>query len=165
MARLLGMAYLWAVFDETVRDFLPAVEVDRIRHAYKQTHPNLPAGNPVEKIPLAIIEQGGEEVDIVEMRPAAEGPTMAEETQQAAAAVEATRGELQRSNNGGIVTNEQLLAFMREERRERKAFEAAIRREIGEFKPWAKEEFKKVITNQKRLGGTIHQAFARQDLG
>ena len=163
MVRVLGMAYLWAVFDETAREFLPAVEVERIRHSYKQTHPNI-EGNPVEKVKLAIVELDEEEVDIAEIRTDNEDVEM-EEMQEAAVAVEARRTQVQRNTGQQLVTNEQLLQFMRQERRERKIFESAIRRKIGEIKPWAKEEFNKVITNQRRFGGTIHQAFARQDPG
>ena len=58
------MAYLWACFDDTVKSFLPPAEVNRIRHNYQQTYPNL-QGNPVAKIQLAILEVGEEQVDIV----------------------------------------------------------------------------------------------------
>jgi hypothetical protein len=65
-------------------------------------------------------------------------------------------------NNGQGVTNEQILAFLKQESCERKAADAAIIREMATIKPWADAQFKKVISNQKRFGGTIGQAFARQ---
>lgn len=64
-----------------------------------------------------------------------------------------------------MVTNTQLLAHMQRMERQFKEDLQGVRTEQASFKPWARDEFKKVLRNQQKYGGTITQAFTRQNPG
>jgi hypothetical protein len=146
-------------FDETASEFIAPVDVERVRHAFKQVHPTV-QNNPVEKIPVAIIELDDEQVDILEIR--IDQPTAENNAATEPVNVEVQRQQRRFQQRDGAVTNEQLLAFLREERRDRKIFELALLKEIQSVKAQQKELYSKLNNNVRRYGGSIGQSFMTQ---
>lgn len=145
--RIMGLCMLWAAFHVDASEFLPSVEVDRIRSSY-QLAKGEQDENPVIKIKLVINPVNEYEVDIVD---------------QSAELAENEEGRARRSTaaNGGI-SNEQILAHLQQEQRRRQQWEAKIEAEVSAIKPFVDIKFQQLVTNQRRFGGTISQAFARQ---
>jgi hypothetical protein len=97
---------------------------------------------------VAVIELDNEEVDIVDIGIGNNGVTQ-DNPEDAAAqgAVEVQRRRLQRDTKDGVVTNEQLPLYMKQETRERKQAEAAFKRELRSIKEQQKELFSKLNNN------------------
>ena len=153
--RVMGLAVLWASFDEDCSLSLPAVQVDAIRSSFNSLHSSHQEleGNPVARIRLSIIPVNEWDVDIIE--------TPTEGLPTGAPPPGATRQQGMQQEDP--ISNVQLLAVLQEMKRDLQQQLEGIRTEQGTFKPWARENFKLVIKNQQKYGGYINNAFAHQD--
>lgn len=151
--RVMALAMLWACFHAECSEYLPSVEVDRIKSAFLRLHSDHQdlEENPVERIPVSVIPVNEWDVDIIETP--RDGIPAAREQQ----------GPRRRVHEEDPITNSQLLAVIQRFERELRQEMQGIRTEQASFKPWAKQEFKRVLINQQKYGGYISNAFARQD--
>ena len=151
MCRVLGLAMLHAVFDVNVSEFLPAIDVDRIRTNFVRVHGEVD-GNPVIKVPLRILGNDGD-LDIVEVRQGEQQQQQQQQQQQ---------GQQQHHQTTDPAAT---IAYMQRMERNMKQELRAIRSEQTAARAWMKEQFDRVVSNQRRFGGTIGQALARQHQG
>ena len=155
LCKLLGLAYMWAVFDEDASEFVGAVVRDRIQTQYGRQY-TCPT-NPVKKVPIHIVKGINDKLDIVEgaVPPEARAPVQGGGV-AAAAQVQAQYG---------IITNAQLLAYLQRMERRQEENISQNKADVAQLRSWLGDQVNLIIENQRRYGGTIGQALARQDPG
>ena len=149
----MALCFLWAVFDTDTLDYLPAVDVDRIKTDFTRTFGAV-EGNPVKKIKITVVKVNGS-LDIVEV-----GGSNSQR---------APDGTWNNAVNAGVVspagvgTSHETLGYLQRMERTLAAELQAIRNEQASCRQWIGQLIDKVIVNQRRFGGTIGQALKRQN--
>jgi len=143
--RILGLARLWGVYNEDVAALLSPTDVARIRASFGEYYGDID-GNPVSKVRLEVVRVGTR----LEIIPAAvnNNNNSQEHPQQQQLAMQ--------SND-----NRQMLAYLqRIEENQQEQFQL-IRNAQVEQRQWLEQQIQLLINNQRRFGGTIEGAFAR----
>ena len=148
--RVMALCYLWAVFDPENSEYLPAVDVDRIKTAFASTYGAAAVEvNPVKKIKISVVKINGT-LDIVDI-----DTDRAPGTTAGASAVNPV-------SPAGIGNSHEMLGYLQRMERSLAGELQSVRVEQAASRKWMGEQIDKVITNQRRFGGTIGQALNRQ---
>ena len=148
--RVMGLCFLWAVFDEETSAYLDPTTVDRIRSNFQRLH-GLIEGNPVTKTKLSVVKINGS-LDIIPL------------SDSCARASRSHQGAHEEGGDGhspaGVA--DATLGYLQRLERSMTGELQAIRGEQASVRRWLGDQMDRVVTNQRRFGGTIGQAFARQ---
>ena len=142
--RVMGLCFLYAVFDEETAAYLNPVDVDRIRTNFQRLHGNV-EGNPVKKIRISVVKNNGS-LDIVELSDGNGAPPT---------------GSTGAHTPAGGDSNE-VLGYVQRMERSTTGELQAIRNEQASSRRWIGEQVDRMVRNQRRFGGTIGQALNRQ---
>jgi hypothetical protein len=154
LCRVLALAKLWAVFDETASQDLPLVQVERIKHSFTQNFGERET-NPVVKVILEILNVNGR-LQIVPVANANANNETADGTNQ---------GQQQQEHEpqGHGRGNAQLMALLQHQHQETLQRLDVMQADAVSQRAWMQQMFNRVITNQRRYGGTVHSAMARSN--
>lgn len=148
--RVMALAKLYAVFDDEISELLPMEDMLTIRQAFEEAY-GTQETNPVQQIEIVIMRIDGRLEIVDSARPDGNGGVGV----GAPAAVQ---------QNGALSNDaQQVLSYI-------KAMEQNIQQQLTniqaqqeQLRVWMQAQFNKVNNNQRRFGGTIGQALARQD--
>jgi hypothetical protein len=161
LCRVFALAKLWAVFDETAAEDLPLAEVERIKHSFAQNFGERD-GNPVVKIQLEIMNVNG---NLQVVASAANTNDRIDTNNNANDAINAgpqpqAQPQQQQQQRGAVT---QILSLVQHNHQESIQRFELMQAEIVAQRAWMQQMFDRVITNQRRYGGTVHSAFARSN--
>jgi hypothetical protein len=145
------LAKLWAVFDDRACEELPMQEVGRIRDAYHQAHGQID-GNPVTKVRLRILNVDGRLQVVVATRNSNLEVEIEENEEQ-------QQEELQQQ--GQQQGTGEAMALSEHHHQEVLQRLDMLQAEQQAMRQWMQQMFDRVVTNQRRYGGTVHSSFAR----
>jgi hypothetical protein len=148
---VMALAKLWAVFDDTACEELPLHEVGRIREAFNQAYGAI-EGNPVMKVRLQVLNVDGH----LQVVPAANGNDNGEGDGNGEQQQQQQQQQEQRESN-----NRETLALSQHHHQEVLQRLDMLQAEQQATRAWMQQMFDRVITNQRRYGGTVHSSFAR----
>lgn len=147
LCRVVGLARLWSMFDADASDYLPLQDVARIKHSFGEYFGD--EEEPVIKVPIEVVRVGMR-CDFVEVS-TNNAPDNGQQPQVAAGLA------LQQHDM------RQLTAAVQQMNRNLEEHLQNVRAEQLAFRTWTEQQFNKVVTNQRRFGGTIEGAMARQN--
>jgi hypothetical protein len=150
--KVMALAKLWAVFDTAASEEILLEEVGRIRDAYNQAYGQID-GNPVKKVRLQILNVDGRLQVVVAANHANgnnEGDGVDGQQQQ----------QLQQQQQTNI-NNGESMALSGHHHQEVLQRLDMLQAEQQAMRGWMQQMFDRVITNQRRYGGTVHSSFAR----
>jgi hypothetical protein len=152
---VMALAKLWAVFDDTAYEELPLQEAGRIREAFNQSYGAIEGGNPVTKVRLQVLNVDGR----LQVVPAAgndngdgSGEGIGNGEQQ---------NQQQQQQVPRYTNNRETLALSQHHHQEVMQRLDMLQAEQQAMRGWMQQMFDRVITNQRRYGGTVHSSFAR----
>jgi len=145
LCRVLALARPWAMFNNETTNLLPVPDVARIRHSFGE-HRGMDHDQPVSKMLLEVAKVGTR-LEIIPINPMGQQHQQQQEQQ----------GVSLQAND-----NRQLLAPVQRMNRNNAEQFQAIRAEQTAQRQWMQQQFSQVNTNQRRCGGTIERASARQ---
>jgi hypothetical protein len=148
---VMALAKLWAVFDDAACEELPVAEVGRIRHAYTQTFGAID-GNPVVKVRQRVLNVDGR-LEIV----VAGNTSMVDDGE----GEEQREPRQQHQQQDGTMNNGNMMALSQHQHQELLQRLDMLQAEQQAQRAWMQQMFDRVITNQRRYGGTVHSSFAR----
>ena len=162
--KVMGLAKLWAVFDDAVCENLPLDEVGRIREAYKQAYGE-PERNPVKKVRLEILNFDGYLNIVTAINNDDNENNVDNENNDGGD--NGNNGNnnqpQQQQQREGNVNNGQLMAFVQHQHQEVLQRLDMIQADQQSMRGWMQQMFDRVVTNQRRYGGTVHSTFARSN--
>lgn len=153
--RVMALAKLWAVFDETAAEDMPLVEVERIKHSFAMNFGERDT-NPVVKVLLEVLNVNGR----LQVVPVANVNANNNNNQPNG---DAQGQQQQQPQQGQQQANGQLMAYMQHQQQENLQRFDMIQAEQQATRAWMQQMFDRVITNQRRYGGTVYSALARGD--
>ena len=150
--KVMAMAKLWAVFDDDACEELPLEEVGRIREAYNQAY-GAPEGNPVAKVRLEVLNVDGNLQVVPAVNTNLNNNNVDGQQQE----------QQQPQQRQGNTNNGQVMALSQHQHQEVLQRLDMIQADQQAMRAWMQQMFDRVITNQRRYGGTVHSAFARSN--
>jgi hypothetical protein len=155
--RVMGLAKLWAVFDTTASEELPLSECERIKHSFGVAF-GARETNPVAKVALEVLNVNAR-LQIVAVATANNNNDAAAGQPQ-----QQQQQEVQQPARAQGNSNAQLLAYIQHvEQGIMQRFDM-IHAEQQAQRAWHNQMYDRIITNQRRYGGTIYSAMARGDM-
>jgi hypothetical protein len=151
---VMALAKLWAVFDDAACEELPVVDVGRIRHAYTQTYGAI-EGNPVVKVRLRVLNVDGR----LQIVAAVNSSTV--DDGEAEGQHEHEPPQHQHQHQDATMNNGEMMALSQHQHQEILQRIDMLQAEQQAQRAWMQQMFDRVITNQRRYGGTVHSSFAR----
>jgi hypothetical protein len=161
LCRVLALAKLWAVFDETASEDLPLAEVERVKHSFAQNFGDRD-GNPVVKIQLEIINVNGN-LQIVAAANNNDTNNDGNAGDNAGPQQQQQQQQQQQGNQSRRNAQTQMMSLFQHQHQETLQRLEVMQADIVAQRAWMQQMFDRVITNQRRYGGTVHSAFARSN--
>jgi hypothetical protein len=152
--KVMALAKLWAVFDDAASEELLLEDVGRIREAYNQAFGQID-GNPVTKIRLQVLNVDGR-LQVVE--------ALANVNGNANGNANANANGIQQQQHQQLLQQQEQpgnMALSQHYHQEILQRMDMMQAEVLSMRGWMQQMFDRVITNQRRYGGTVHSSFAR----
>jgi hypothetical protein len=149
---VMALAKLWAAFDDQACEELPLNEVGRIREEFNQAYGAIEGGNPVTKVRLQVLNVDGR------LQVVAASANVNNDNGEGDGNGE---GEQQQQEAQHHTNNRDAMALSNHHHQEVLQRLDMLQAEQQAMRGWMQQMFDRVITNQRRYGGTVHSSFAR----